>query len=225
MVAKTGGSPRKRTTRGPGRPEGVSEVRNDILDAAEDIFSSLGYAGTSLREVAQKAKVTQALISYYFGSKFGLFEQVFLRRSAPISQERIERLEGLRKKGKASVTDIVRAFLLPTLSLRASPQGRAFLRLQARLHTEPPEISYELRTHAYGDSTRLYVEALRKALPRLGELDAYWRVTMMIGTYLYAFSDTHRMEEMAPPGTYDPSDVESIIDQVTRFVVGGFEAA
>ncbi|WP_324814692.1 TetR/AcrR family transcriptional regulator [Variovorax sp.] len=203
----------------------MSEVRNDILDAAEDIFSSLGYAGTSLREVAQKAKVTQALISYYFGSKFGLFEQVFLRRSAPISQERIERLEGLRKKGKASVTDIVRAFLLPTLSLRASPQGRAFLRLQARLHTEPPEISYELRTHAYGDSTRLYVEALRKALPRLGELDAYWRVTMMIGTYLYAFSDTHRMEEMAPPGTYDPSDVESIIDQVTRFVVGGFEAA
>src|SRR5215207_1696194 len=102
MVTKTTTSKRHRTTRGPGRPEGVSDVRNDILDAAEDVFSSLGYAGTSLREVAEKAKVTQALISYYFGSKFGLFEQVFLRRSAPISQERIERLEALQKKGKMS---------------------------------------------------------------------------------------------------------------------------
>ena len=61
-------------------------------------------------------------------------------------------------------------------------------------------MSYDLRTQAYGSSTRLYVEALRAALPKLGELDAYWRVTMMIGTYLYAFSDTHRMEEMATAG-------------------------
>jgi len=224
MVAKTTTPKRPRTARGPGRPEGTSEVRADILDAAEDVFSSLGYAGTSLREVAEKAKVTQALISYYFGSKFGLFEQVFLRRGAPISQERIERLEMLQRQGKASVREIVRAFLLPTLSLRGTAQGRAFLRLQARLHTEPPEISYELRTHAYGNSTGLYVQALRAALPGLGELDAYWRVTMMIGTYLYAFSDTHRMEEMVPEGLYDPSDVESLIEQVTRFLVGGFEA-
>jgi len=215
---------RHRKPRGPGRPEGASVVRDEILDAAEDVFSSLGYAGTSLREVAEKAKVTQALISYYFGSKFGLFEQVFLRRSQPISLERIERLEALQRSGKVTVREIVRAFLLPTVSLRASPQGRAFLRLQARLHTEPPEISYELRTQAYGGSTRRYVEALRVARPALSELDAHWRVTMMIGTYLYAFSDTHRMEEMTPPGLYDPEDVESLIDQVTRFVVGGVEA-
>ncbi|MDM0085118.1 TetR family transcriptional regulator [Variovorax sp. J31P179] len=224
MAVKTTQNKRHVKPRGPGRPEGTSEVRAEILDAAEDVFSTLGYAGTSLREVAEKAKVTQALISYYFGSKFGLFEQVFLRRSAPISEERIERLEALQQRGKADAKEIVRAFLLPTVSLRNSPQGRAFLRLQARLHTEPPEISYDLRTQAYGDSTRLYVEALRAALPKLGELDAYWRVTMMIGTYLYAFSDTHRMEEMAPSGVYDPADAESLIDQVTRFVVGGFEA-
>lgn len=224
MVAKTTTRRRHAAPRGPGRPEGTSEVRGEILDAAEDVFSSLGYAGTSLREVAEKAKVTQALISYYFGSKFGLFEQVFLRRSAPISLERIERLEALQQRGKVSAKEVVRAFLLPTISLRATPQGRAFLRLQARLHTEPPEISYELRTQAYGASTHLYVEALREALPKLGELDAYWRVTMMIGTYLYAFSDTHRMEEMVPRRLYDAADDESLIDQVTRFVVGGFEA-
>lgn len=217
-----GAPPPKR--KGPGRPEGASVVREEILDAAETLFANLGYAGTTLREVATAAKVTQALINYYFGSKYGLFEEVFLRRGQEISQQRLEGLEKLTQKGKPAVREIVKAFLRPTLALRATRQGRAFLRLQARLHTEPPEISYQLRTEAYGGSTRRYVQALRQALPKLSELDACWRVTLMIGTYLYAFSDTHRMEELAPKGLYDPEDTELLIDQVTRFVVGGFEA-
>lgn len=222
--AATGPRKHRSKQKGPGRPGGASVVREEILDAAEALFANLGYAGTTLREVANEAKVTQALISYYFGSKYGLYEAVFLRRGQVISQQRMDNLDALGKGGKPRVRDIVRAFLLPTLQLRGTPQGRSFLRLQARLHTEPPEISYKLRTDAYGGSTRRYVEVLREALPKLGELDAYWRVTLMIGTYLYAFSDTHRMEEMAPKGMYDPDDTDSLIDQVTRFVVGGFEA-
>jgi hypothetical protein len=46
----------------------------------------------------------------------------------------------------------------------------------------------------------------------------------MIGTYLYAFSDTHRMEQMVPGSIYDPEDTEALIDQVTRFLTGGFTA-
>ncbi|WP_338617368.1 TetR/AcrR family transcriptional regulator [Pigmentiphaga sp. CHJ604] len=216
---------RKAGQKGPGRPEGTSVVRDDILDAAEELFSNLGYAGTTLREIADQAKVTQALINYYFGSKYGLYEAVFMRRSQIISQQRLENLAQLQAKpGRPKVRDVVQAFLMPTLAFRATPEGRSFLRLQARLHTEPPQISYKLRTDAYGNSTRLYVDAVRKALPNLPELDAYWRVTLMVGTYLYAFSDTHRMEEMAPPGLYDPDDTDSLIDQVTRFVTGGMQA-
>ncbi len=210
--------------RKPGRPEGTSTVRDEIMDAAEGQFAELGYAGTTLREIAAATNVTQALISYYFGSKYGLFEETFLRRGQVISKQRVDLLEALLDKGKPTVREIVHAFLSPTLALRATQQGRSFLRLQARLHTEPPEISYKVRTDAYGSSTQRYVEAFRLALPELDELDAYWRVTLMVGTYLYAFSDTHRMEEMTPKGLYDPENTEALIDQVTRFVVGGFQA-
>ncbi|TRX75175.1 TetR/AcrR family transcriptional regulator [Pseudomonas mangiferae] len=210
--------------KGPGRPEGASVVRDEILDAAERLFANLGYAGTTLREVSHEAKVTQALINYYFGSKFGLFEEVFLRRGAAISLERMENLERLRADGQVpTVRDIVEAFLLPTAILRTTEQGRHFLRLQARLHTEPPQISYDLRTKAYGNSTQRYVEALQEAIPGLPDLDANWRITLMIGSYLYAFSDTHRMEDRLP-NTFDPDDWKSLIDQVARFVVGGMSA-
>jgi len=209
--------------KGPGRPEGASSVREEILDAAERLFSGLGYAGTTLREVSQEAKVTQALINYYFGNKFGLFEEVFLRRGAEIARERMENLESLQAGGaRPGVREIVQAFLLPTVILRTTLQGRHFLMLQARLHTEPPQISYGLRNKAYGDSTQRFVHALQDAMPGLSDLDANWRITMMIGTYLYAFSDTHRMEDR--DAQYDPADWQSLIDQVTGFVVGGMSA-
>ncbi|HLU04689.1 MAG TPA: TetR family transcriptional regulator [Advenella sp.] len=224
QLARKTSARRARKINGPGRPEGASVVRDEILDAAEVIFSDKGYAGTALREIADHSNVTQALISYYFGSKFGLFQAVFLRRSELVSRERLERLEALEQQNAPQVKDIVRTFLEPVLSLRDTFQGRAFLRLQARLHTEPSEISYSLRSEAYGGSTQRYVAVLRRALPQLSELDACWRVTFMIGTYLYAFSDTHRMEEMAPKGLYDVNDTDELIDQVTRFMVGGLQA-
>jgi AcrR family transcriptional regulator len=214
----------KKPRKGPGRPEGESKLKEAILDAGEAVFADLGYAGTPLREVAEKAHVTQALISYYFGSKFGLFEAVFMRRGSAISEQRVRNLETLRAGGKApGLRHIVQAFLTPTLELRASPKGRDFLRLQARLHTEPPEISYRLRNEAYDQSTRMYVEALRTALPALSQKDAYWRMTLLVGAYMYAFSDTHRLEELAP-GVCDPEDPQEIIDQITSFVVAGFRA-
>jgi AcrR family transcriptional regulator len=207
-----------------GRPTGNINQRENILDAAEVDFSQRGYAGTSLKEVAASCDVTQALITYYFGTKQQLFEQVFLRRATLISEERVQRLNELTESGQpASVRDIVRAFLLPLVALRKSDGGRAFIRLQARLHTEPPEISYSLRSTAYGDSTDLFVEAFRAALPALPAKDLYWRVTAMIGAYLYAFSDTHRIDVLSK-NTCDPMDAHETLEQLTSFIVGGLEA-
>lgn len=209
----------------PGRPEGNQHnIRERILDAAEVEFAALGYAGTTLREVAARAKVTQALINYYFSSKHQLFEDVFLRRGKKVSDDRLARLEALRTAGTtASVEDIVHAFLQPTLALRGTPGGRAFIRLQARLHTEPPEISYRLRNEAYDASTQAFVDALCLALPELPRADVYWRVTLMIGAYLYAFSDTHRLDELAH-GICRPGDAQETMRQIGTFVAGGLLA-
>lgn len=207
-----------------GRPAGNVNQRENILDAAEVDFSQRGYAGTSLKEVAASCGVTQALITYYFGTKQQLFEQVFLRRATLVSEERVSLLRALGDSGaKPNVRDIVRAFLQPLVALRQSDGGRAFIRLQARLHTEPPDISYSLRSTAYGDSTDAYVNALRAALPGLPAKDLYWRVTAMIGAYLYAFSDTHRLDMLAK-GACDPWDAKETLEQLTSFIVGGLEA-
>jgi AcrR family transcriptional regulator len=51
----------------------VRDTRGAVLEAARARFAEHGYAGTKLRDVAADADVDVALVSYFFGSKDGLF--------------------------------------------------------------------------------------------------------------------------------------------------------
>jgi AcrR family transcriptional regulator len=51
----------------------VDDTRGAVLAAARARFAEHGYAGTKLRDVAADADVDVALVSYFFGSKDGLF--------------------------------------------------------------------------------------------------------------------------------------------------------
>ncbi|WP_433501519.1 TetR family transcriptional regulator [Sphaerimonospora sp. CA-214678] len=56
-----------------GRRVGNPDTRAQILDVARRRFLEGGYQAVTLRSIAAEADVDLALISYYFGSKKGLF--------------------------------------------------------------------------------------------------------------------------------------------------------
>lgn len=51
-----------------------------IMEIAETLFAEKGFNGTSVRDIAEKANVNLAMISYYFGSKDKLLEALFSYR-------------------------------------------------------------------------------------------------------------------------------------------------
>ncbi|ARK31734.1 forespore capture DNA-binding protein RefZ [Halalkalibacter krulwichiae] len=58
----------------------MKETKKDlIIDAAVRLFYTQGYDGTSVRDIAQKANVNVALVSYYFGGKKGLYEELMIQ--------------------------------------------------------------------------------------------------------------------------------------------------
>jgi AcrR family transcriptional regulator len=199
-----------------GRPEGVTRNREEILDAAEACFAEAGYAGTSLRTITMATGVTQAMVTYYFGSKRELFRQVYLRRGQELKRERMELLSEVLSRPAFSVRDVLRAYLIPTFKLLATQQGQYFLRLQARIHTEPDELAYELRREVYDLPVRSYVSALGSLLPRLSEKTIYIRFTQMIGIYLYILSGAHRLDQISE-GKYDIPDPTEMIEEIVEF--------
>lgn len=63
------------------------EKKNRILDVAEELFSSHGFDGVSVRELAKQADINIAMISYYFGSKENLYLAVLERKMITIRQD------------------------------------------------------------------------------------------------------------------------------------------
>jgi AcrR family transcriptional regulator len=58
----------------------MSDKREHILNVAEELFAEKGFDGTSVRDIAQRAGVNLAMISYYFGSKEKLLESLIEAR-------------------------------------------------------------------------------------------------------------------------------------------------
>jgi len=57
----------------PRRRESEAGGRERLLAAATRLFAAKGYAGTSVRDILNAAKVTAPVLYYHFGSKEGLF--------------------------------------------------------------------------------------------------------------------------------------------------------
>lgn len=219
-VMKTARNGKKRG--GPGRPEGQTESRDALLDAAERYFAERGYAAANLREIAEAAEVTQAMANYWFGSKQELFRQVYLRRGEWLAERRMALLGELTARRRFKVEDVLRAYVTPPFELRASAQGRAFLRLQARLHAEPDETAYQLRREVYDRPVRAYVAVLADLLPHLTEERLYLRFAQFIGIYIYILSDAHRIDEISGTKRSVPPSGD-LIEEVVRFTTLGFK--
>ena len=205
--------------RRPGRPEGQTNLADEILDTAEVLFAELGYAGTSLRQVADRLGVTPAMIAYYFQNKDNLFRDVFTRRGKRIASQRMERLAELQRRASYTVEDLVRAFIKPSAELFESTQGRAFLKLHARLLMEPEQLSFELRSLVYNESTRAYAQAFAGLLPELSQREVYQRVSLLVGAYLYAYSGTSRLNDLL--GEPDDQATDGMFDTIIAFGTAG----
>jgi AcrR family transcriptional regulator len=65
----------------------LSSKQVQLLDTAEMLFSRKGFDGTSVRDIAEAAGINTAMISYYFGSKEKLMEEIFERKSLNIREK------------------------------------------------------------------------------------------------------------------------------------------
>jgi len=84
-----------RPRRTPGRPPDDTDRRALALDAALACYVRRGIAATTLRDIANAADVTPALLHYYFGDAAALREAVIAERLMPVFVEVRDLLLGM----------------------------------------------------------------------------------------------------------------------------------
>lgn len=86
-----------------------------ILEAARDLFASRGYAGTSIRDIAERAGVYGPMIYRRVGSKAHLFESAVLEPFNEVVRTHVERAAAWGQS--VPVRDIALSWIPPTFAV------------------------------------------------------------------------------------------------------------
>ena len=212
----------------PSRRRQRPSIPELILDGAEELFARFGYAGTTTRAIARRARMNVGQLHYYFDSKRALFEAVVARHGAQITEKRrrlLREAEAKWPRGNIPVEVLVEA-LVRSLLMEATgsdAQRKASMRMHGRLHTDPDDSAAQACAAIYDDTTLAYVAAFRRALPKLPAKVVYWRVYFMMGAYVWTLLQPGRLETISQ-GECDPADMETAIQEIVPFLRAGLAA-
>jgi AcrR family transcriptional regulator len=217
---------RRKPRRGrPLKDDTAPDMRERILDAAEDHFSRHGFWGVTIREVAQEAKVDTALLHYYFDTKRGLFDAVFARRAEIINKERIDSIDAYEKASGAAISaeGVIDAFLQPILQRAAQgdQRWRNYFALIAQVNNTPMW-GGETMGRTFDRVIHRLIEALRKALPAASEQELYWSYHFLSGALTLTLSQTGRIDRLSE-GLCKSDDFDAIRARMAPFIASGFE--
>lgn len=84
---------------GPGRPRHIPATsarspRDQVLDAAAELFVTKGFAATSTREIAERVGIRHASLYYHFAGKDEILAEL-LQRSVRPTVDKVEKIEAL----------------------------------------------------------------------------------------------------------------------------------
>jgi len=205
------------------KAEQRAEMMEQILDAAEYLFSKHGLYGVTLKDVAQRVGVHHTLMNYYFTDKQKLFDTVFARRAPVTSKRRMEALDAYDKAsgGKPTVEGALRAFLDTDLELYGN--GGDGWRNYGRFGAQAANMSYgaALMDEHFDPVVLRLIELLKKALPDCPEEDIFWGYHFVSGGLMLTLARSGRLDRLSN-GLCSSEDLEGAKDRMASFMAGGF---
>lgn len=156
------------------------EKQLQIMEAAEELFAENGFNGTSVRDIAEKAGVNLAMISYYFGSKDKLLEAIFSHRGETTKLVLEEIVN------KAGLSSMEKVYQLVDHYIRKITSQQCFHRLMVReqsVNTTGPiaDLILNLKRRNFEVVKKLIADGQKNGEFRKG-IDAHLLMTTMLGT-------------------------------------------
>ncbi len=212
--------PRKSSSKAQQR----AEMMEQILDAAEHLFSKHGLYGVTLKDVAQRVGVHHTLLNYYFDDKKSLFDAVFARRAVVTNERRLRALDAYETAcaGKPTVEGALRAFLDTDLDLyiEGGEGWRNYAALGAQV-ANTPEWGAALMDEHFDPVVLRLIGLLKKALPDCAEADIFWGYHFVTGALMLTLGRTGRIDKLSG-GVCRSDDFAAVKARMATFMAAGF---
>ena len=170
-----------------------STTKEAIIEAAEQLFATYGFAATSLRQVTAMAGVNLAAVNYHFKSKAALIDIVLQRMLAPLAEARLRNFEHITTGANMpSLEEALHAYYQPFFELLddRSEVGHQRKQIFGRLTNEPNE---EIRRSVSNYLTPVieqYFALFQQIVPYLSPPEFTWRFRAMHGIVATHFAET-----------------------------------
>jgi AcrR family transcriptional regulator len=216
------GKPRRTSTKAERR----AETTEQILDAAEYLFSKHGLYGVTLKDVAKRVGVHHTLLNYYFDDKKKLFDAVFARRAAVTSERRMKALEDYERAtgGKPTVEGALHTFLDTDLDLyiEGGEGWKNYAALGAQV-ANTPEWGADMMDQHFDPVVLKLIGLLKRAMPDCAEEDVFWGYHFVTGALMLTLARTGRIDKLSG-GLCRSDDFVAVKKRMATFMAAGFIA-
>ena len=159
--------------------------RNQLLDAAEQVFGRKGFHDTTLKEIAELAEFSVGSVYSFFENKDDLFQQIFARRGA----EYMPQMEALLAS-TSSPSERLRALVTFQVGFFRERKhfGRLYLRYSSATYQSDERLSDQLVNENYDTALRQQADLIAEG-QTAGEFTAGdpWVLARMLSGLVGAF--------------------------------------
>jgi AcrR family transcriptional regulator len=200
--------------------------KDQLLDAAEQLFAMEGYDVVSLSRISEYSGVNVGLINYYFGTKDAMLHQVIARRSEEFLGEvraNHARFEERSRVGPRRIGELIEAHFRPFVEYAISkdPGKRNYVRLLVHAGFWERRSVRDIAGELWNVSMRL-IELSQRCFPEADPMNL--RVTLYLAgsTMSYMFQDTGLLSAMTE-GKYEHDTIDRMFPLVQRFFEAGID--
>src|ERR1700674_4814992 len=202
-------------------------MREAILCAAEELFSTNGFNAVSVRDIAQAAGANPGTVTYIYKTKAGPSLEIYRRHCGPMNRRRSELLAAARRvrDQQDRLEAIVRAYVLPAFSSGSdlAGGGARFTRLRAVMSAEGNAVAGKIIAQTFDDTSHAFIDAICESLPHIPRTEIVWRSHFLLGALYYTLVTPERVSRLSR-GEADGADAGNAIEQLVRATVASFQA-
>ena len=169
------------------------DTKAQIMRAAVQVFTRLGYDGAAVRDIANEAGVNLGLIRYHFGHKADLYRDTLAYISEQYNEVCLHALhEAIEQHNTPE--DIIYSWLAAPITNwqdATVASGEDVLCFLNKMGYEPAELTRDVYESHYSYALQEWQDAVQAHFPGIRQGDWLWCLTCLRGMYFNIVAHNH----------------------------------